>query len=67
MGHSCKGCEVRKVGCHSACPSYLAFKLKNEERKRLLAKERFLDEPTHVKGGRLVYRSKHITPAYRGK
>lgn len=38
--HNCKGCESRYVGCHSECPSYLAYAEKREEELKLAHKIR---------------------------
>lgn len=33
MRNDCKGCTVRRVGCHANCSSYKAFCTENNKRK----------------------------------
>ena len=30
-GSSCKGCMERRIGCHSVCAAYIAYKARVEE------------------------------------
>ena len=44
MTNECKGCKVRRVGCHANCGSYQAFCAENETQKtakRLFLREKF--------------------------
>lgn len=34
MKSSCKGCQERKLGCHSTCETYKAFRKKQDELNR---------------------------------
>ena len=42
MNNGCKGCENRKVGCHSTCERYLKWKngvdIKNKKRRESINK-----------------------------
>lgn len=35
----CKGCEDRKMGCHSKCEKYIEWKKATEERKKAIEKQ----------------------------
>lgn len=42
MTNDCKGCTVRRIGCHANCSSYQAFCADNEADKA--AKKAYLDK-----------------------
>ena len=41
---SCKGCEKRKLGCHSTCEDYQNFKNRNKEISEERQQQKELDE-----------------------
>lgn len=44
---TCKGCEERKVGCHSTCEKYLKAKARHELAKKL-RQNRDKEYPRHT-------------------
>ena len=43
MDNSCYGCTDRKVGCHSKCEKYKAYKEKHDAINAKMAHERYMD------------------------
>ncbi len=68
MTNECKGCKVRRVGCHANCGSYQAFCAENETQKT--AKRLFLrknSEPIELLCSGYRKRSKKRKLPYGGK